>query len=279
MKSPVVFSLVRSQSIFMTAIMSLLTFLAVLAFGICLSIGTGVMRWNTQWDLFATVQVMDTDKAGTVKNIIKENKAKTVSVTEITPDQMANLMRPWLSSGDDALKNYLPQMYEIQFKTKSDLDAFGRLIGDNARFLSHSAALKNSTAAGWYMIMISALVLAMVLGAIGVCISYIARNTALLHKRELEILNQIGATDSFVARQMQIIVTKISATAGLAGFCAAVLVLLMILGAAHGARVGLMAMMGLSGAGWITLALLPVAIVIFAIYITRRTTLKILAND
>lgn len=279
MKSPVVFSLVRSQSIFMTAIMSLLTFLAVLAFGLCLSIGTGVMRWNTQWDLFATVQVMNSDNSAAVKKIINENTDKTVSVTEITSEQMTDLMRPWMSSGGDALKNYLPQMYEIQFKTKTDLDTFGRQIGNNARFLSHSAALKNSTTAGWYMIMISALILAMVLGAIGVCISYIAHNTALLHKRELEILNQVGATDSFVARQMQIIVTKISVMAAVAGFCAAALVLLMILGVAHGARVGLIAMIGLSGAGWGTLALLPVAIVIFAIYITRRTTLKILANN
>ena len=101
----------------------------------------------------------------------------------------------------------------------------------------------------------------------------------MLHRRELEILNQIGASDSFVARQMQIIVAKISGAAGAAGFCAAALVLLMILGTAHSARVGLMAMMGLGMGGWITLVMLPIAIVIFSIYITRRTTLKILAND
>ena len=69
-KKPVVFSLIRDQSIFMTAIMSLLTFLAVLAFGIALAIGTGVARWNSQWNLFATVQVMDSDNLPKVKKII-----------------------------------------------------------------------------------------------------------------------------------------------------------------------------------------------------------------
>ena len=117
------------------------------------------------------------------------------------------------------------------------------------------------------------------LGAIGVCISYIARNTAMLHRRELEILNQIGATDAYVVRQMQIIITKICVTAGAAGFIVAVPVLLLILGAAHSARVGLMAMLNISGGGWFALFLLPVAIIIFAIWITRRTTISILKNN
>ncbi len=49
MKRTTVFSLVREQSVFMTAIMGLLTFLAVMALGIAIAIGTGVSRWNTQW--------------------------------------------------------------------------------------------------------------------------------------------------------------------------------------------------------------------------------------
>ena len=278
MKKPIVFSLVRDQSIFMTAIMSLLTFLSVLALGIALSIGTGVMRWNAQWDLFATVQVMNKDNAPAVKKILNDNRDKIATINELTTDQMQDLLLPWIT-GVGALKNYLPQMYELKFKTKSDLANVAQEISKHARFLTHAQALKTSTNAGWKMILISGLVLALTLGAIGVCISYIARNTALLHRRELEILNQIGATDSFVAHQMQIIVAKICAVAGLAGFAVAVPVLLLILSAAHSARIGLMAMLGLSGGGWIALVLLPVLIIVFAIWITRRTTLNILKNN
>ncbi len=278
MKTPIVFSLVREQSIFMTAIMSLLTFLSVLALGIALAIGTGVMRWNAQWDLYATVQVMNSDNGATVKKIINDNRDKISDVREITRDEMQDLMRPWISGGG-ALQNYLPQMYELKFKSKSDLDAFGKQINSQARFLTHAQALKPSTGAGWKMILISAMVMALTLGAIGICISYIARNTALLHRRELEILNQIGATDSFVARQMQVIVAKICTVAAIAGFVAATPILMLIISAAHSARVGLIAMLGLSGYGWTALVLLPVAIVIFAIWITRRTTLNILKNN
>lgn len=277
MKKPTVFSLVREQSVFMTAIMSLLTFLAVLALGIALSIGTGVMRWNSQWELFATVQVVNPDYIDKTKKIITDNTDKIKTLNEISTEQMTDLMSPWISGGG-VLKNYLPKMWEIEFKNTDDMKIIGEQISKNARFLTHATALKSSTGAGWKMILMSSFILILTLGAIGVCISYIARNTAMLHRRELEILNQIGASDNFVARQMQTIVAKISATAATIGFIVATPVLLLIISTAHSTRVGLMAMLGLSGAGWFILFLLPVAIVIFSIWTTRHTTIKILQN-
>ncbi len=279
MKKPVVFSLVKNQSMFMTAIMGLLTFLSVLALGVALSIGTGVLRWNTQWNNVATVQVTDSKQIDTTKKIIDENKDKIKSVRQISSDEMNEMMRPWIANGGNALKNYLPTMWEIEFNSESDLKSAQATLSKSARFLTHASALKKSTSAGWKMIGISILILALTLGAIGVSISYIARNTAMLHQRELEILTQVGASDNFVAHQMQIIVAKIALSATSYGFIAATPVLLLILAAAHSARVGLMAMIGLSGWGWMTLCTLPVLIVIFAIIVTRRTTLNILQNS
>ncbi|MDR0741263.1 MAG: hypothetical protein LBF28_00625 [Rickettsiales bacterium] len=279
MKTPLVFSLVREQSLFMTAIMSLLTFLSVLTLGIALSIGTGVARWNSQWDLYATVQIMSDGNANAVQKIIGDNRDKIASVAEISKQDMEKMLRPWMSGGSGILGSYLPQMFELKFKNKDDIKPLGEQLSKHARFLTHAAALKSSTGAGWRMILIAGLVLALTLGAIAVCISYIARNTAMLHRRELEILNQIGAKDSFIAKQMQIIVAKICSVAGLAGCAVALPVLALILGAARGARVGLMAMMGLNGAGWTALVLTPAAIVIFSIWITRKTTRKILESS
>ena len=277
-KRPIVFSLVREQSMFMTAIMSLLAFLSVLTLGVALSIGTGVTRWNNQWELFATVQVMDANKYDNVKKIIDKNSATIESTTEITTQQMQDLMAPWVSGGG-AIKNYLPKMWEIKFKTESDLNKFGEQISNDARFLTHASALKSSTSAGWKMILMSSFILILMLGAISICISYIAQNTAMLHRRELEILNQIGASDSYVAKQMQFIVAKISTLAVSIGFVAAAPVLLIIISVAHSARIGLMAMMGLSTGNWMLLILLPVLIVAFSIWITRRTTIKILKDN
>lgn len=276
MKKPTVFSLVREQSVFMTTIMGLLTFLSVLTLGGALSIGTGVIRWNNQWNNFATIQVTDTKNVDQTAKIINDNREKMKSVRRISDDEMADLMRPWISNGGAALKNYLPTMWEIEFKSSDDMTHVQSAVEKNARFLSHASALKTSTSAGWKMIGISALVLILALGAIGVSISYIARNTAMLHRRELEILTQIGASDGFVAHQMQIIVAKITTLATICGFVTAMPVLLLILSTAHSARVGLLAMLGLNAFGWWMLVALPIAIIAFAIFVTRRTTLNIL---
>ena len=147
MKTPIVFSLVRDQSLFMTAIMSLLTFLSVLALGIALSIGTGVMRWNAQWDLFATVQVMKSENAAPTKKIIDANRDKFESVTLVSRADMESMLRPWISDGAN-LANYLPQMYELKFKNRADMTPIGEQLSKNARFLTHAQALKTSMSAG-----------------------------------------------------------------------------------------------------------------------------------
>ena len=136
-KTPLVFSLVRDQSLFMTAIMSLLTFLSVLTLGIALSIGTGVARWNSQWDLYATVQIMSEDNSAATQRILDNNRDKLASVTEVNKADMEKMLRPWMSGGSGALGNYLPKMFEIKFKKKSDIKPIGAELSKHARFLTH----------------------------------------------------------------------------------------------------------------------------------------------
>lgn len=276
-KTALVFSLVREQSLFMTVVISVLTFLSVLAFGIALSIGTGVSRWNNQWDKYATVQITNADNASAVQKIFTDNKDKIESVKEISKTEMERMMAPWISSGAK-LNNYLPQMFEIKIKNSADMAKIKEQIAPKAKFLTHSSALKATISAGWKLVSITMFVFILMLVSIGVCVSCISRNIAMLHKHELEILNQVGATDNFVARQMQIIVAKISSIACLIGFVIALPIIGMILSTAHSARVGLLATLSLSAGDVVALCALPVIIVIFSVYITKKTTLKILSG-
>lgn len=276
-KTALVFSVVREQSLFMTVVISVLTFLSVLAFGIALSIGTGVSRWNNQWDKYATVQITNLDNASAVKKIFTDNKDKIESVTEITKADMERMMAPWISSGAK-LNNYLPQMFEIKMKNSADMAKIKEQIATKAKFLTHSSALQTSISAGWKLVSITMFVFILMLVSIGVCVSCISRNIAMLHKHELEILNQVGATDNFVAQQMQIIVAKISTVACSIGFIAALPIIGMILSTAHSARIGLLATLSLSVSDVTALCALPIVIVIFSVYITKKTTLKILSG-
>ncbi len=277
-KTKLVFSLVKEQSIFMTVVISVLTFLSVLALGIALAVGGGVIRWNNQWDKYATVQITNPDNTNYVKKVFEENSNKFSNIQEISKPEMERMLQPWISSGAK-VNNYLPVMYEIKLKKSGDMKFIREKIGARAKFLTHTSALKTSISAGWKLVSITTLILILMLTSIGVCISYISRNIAMLHKHELEILNQVGASDNFIARQMQIIVAKISSVACLVGFVCALPIILMILSTAQSARVGLMSTLSLSTTGWLVLALLPIIIVIFSVYITKKTTFKILSEN
>ena len=279
MKRPNVFSIFHDQSVFMTAVMGIMTFLAVMALGISIGIGTAVVRWNRQWDVFATIQVSDKTNTAKVEKILGDNNGKIENLRRVSNEEMTDLMRPWMNGSNRVLEKYLPDMFEVKFKNKSDMDGVGELVRPHARFITHNDALRPSISAGWKMVTILAIMLVMIIGTIGMCVSFIARNTALLHKRELEILNQVGASDSFVARQMQRIVTRICIVACGGGFLVALPILGIILSVARSARVGVMAMMAVTSLGWGVLCLMPVAIVIFAIIVTKKTTLKILSQD
>lgn len=277
-KTSLVFSLVREQSNFMTVVISVLTFLSVLALGISLSVGGGIIRWNHQWEKYATVQITNLDNTKTVKKIFDANADKIESVTEISKSEMENRLKPWVSSGAK-LNDYLPQMFEIKLKKSSDMQFIKNELSTRAKFLTHTSAVKSSMNAGLKLVGITSFVLIMMLISIGVCVSYISRNIAMLHKHELEILNQVGATDKFIAHQMQIIVGKISTVAALVGFASAVPILLLILTTAHSARVGLMATLSLKAFDWLLLLILAILIIIFSVHITKKTTLKILSEN
>lgn len=276
-KNRLVFSLVHEQSVFMTVVISVLTFLAVLSFGIALSVSTGIIRWNNQWERYATIQVTNQDNIKTIEKIFKTHADKIESMREITKSEMENLMKPWVSSGAK-LDTYLPQMYEIKLKKIEDMKFMKNEIISRARFLTHTAALQDTMNTGWKIVGITTFIFMLMLISIGVCVSYISRNIAMLHKHELEILNQVGANDKFIANQMQMIVGKISLIACAVGFIISAPILLIILGVAHSARVGMLATLTLSGSDWFILFLLPIIIVIFSVYITKKTTIKILSN-
>lgn len=277
-RTSLVFSLNKEQSIFMTVIMSILTFISVLAFGISLAISTGVIRWNTQWNKYATVQITKSENSDAVKNIFTQNANKIEYVREITKDEMSNMIRPWIS-GNAKINDYLPKMYEVKLKDASHMQFMKNEISTKAKFLPHTSALKTSVSAGWKLVGITTLIFIIMLVSIGTCISYISRNIAMLHKHELEILNQVGASDRFIAKQMQIIVGKISSVACLIGFVFAAPILMLIISSARSARIGLMATLSLSSYDWCALFILSVSIVIFSIYITKKTTLKILSEN
>jgi cell division protein FtsX len=277
MRSPLVFSFVKEQKTFLTLLMSLLTFLSVLSLGLVISLSTAIIRWNAEWSLMATVQVMPGGDAAAARRIITAARTNIASTREISEADARRMLQPWLQGGE-ALAQYIPQMTEIRFRNRPAMGEMSENIRPvtGARFVRHNDAMTRSASIGWRVIMLSVFVLALVLGAVVVCISYITRNITLIHKRELEILNQIGAKDSFVAAQLMIIIARICVVAAAAGFAAATPALLVISGIASSMKVGMFSQMAIPAVGWAMLVMLAAGIVVLSVWTARRTAIDIL---
>jgi cell division protein FtsX len=274
-KKPAVFSIMQDQSVFLTIILALLTFLSVLCLGITLSIGTAVKKWNAQWDTYSTIQILPNGDITGVRAALSESKSLIVSARDIPEAEVSAMLRQWLRDSD-AMWQYLPKMIEVKLKSKRAVIELGAKVStlNNVRYLTHSDAVRNITGAGVKIIGISLAVFAMILFAIAVSVSYIARNITTVHRRELEILNHMGAYDSFIANQMSKIMARISALASLIGFAVAAPVLLFIISMSRNVRFGLMAMIGLDRMGWLILAAITIGMAALSVYIARRTTLR-----
>lgn len=261
----------------MTVIVSLLTFIAMLCLGIAIAIGSGVGKWNRQWDLYATVQVYPGGDAPAVEKIIAD--ARTESFRALDAAEISRLIKPWLDNAT-VLGDYLPKMWEVKFKNPGALSDAKKEIAalDKVQFIRHSDGMKNSVNAAIRIAALAGLIMALMIGALALCVSFVVRNTTMIHARELEILNQIGASDRFVVRQLQLAIIKITALATAIGLVAGIAGMLAISAIASGARFGVMSGFGLSAAGVASLIALGIFIIVFSVWAAGRTTKKILVG-
>ncbi|MCL1786275.1 MAG: hypothetical protein FWG39_03985 [Alphaproteobacteria bacterium] len=281
MKTPLVFSFIKEQKVFLTLLMSLLTFLSVLGLGLVISLSTAITRWNAEWSLMATVQITPgataNSAADSVRKILDGADSGVAARHEISESDAKRILRPWLQDGG-VLAQYIPKMTEIKFKDRAGMNAMAEKIKSvpGARFVRHNDAMQRSADIGRRIIFLSVFVLLLVLGAAAACVSYITRNITLIHKRELEILNLIGAHDSFVAAQLMFIIARICATAAIIGFAAGVPALLIISGISAGMKVGMFSQMAIPFFGWVMLFLLAGGIIALSVWTARRTVIDIL---
>jgi len=277
MKTPLVFSFIKEQKAFLTLLMSLLTFLSVLGLGLVISLSTAIIRWNSEWSLMATVQVLPGGDTNAAARMIASQRANIVNLREISESDARRMLSPWLQGGT-VLTQYIPQMTELRFKNRGAMNEMAEQAApvSGVRFARHNDAMRTTTNIGWRVILLSVFVLSLVLGAVVVCISYITRNITLIHRRELEILNQIGAKDEFVAKQLMIVIARICVVAAGIGFAAAVPALLVISGIARSVRVGMFSQMAIPAGGWALLVMLAGGIVALSVWTARKTVIDIL---
>jgi cell division protein FtsX len=239
--------------------------------GIFLSLGSAISRFSNNMGNTAIIM----GDSITATKLATEFKTSIASIKTIDKNDGAKLLKNWVSESD-ALASYIPYTLQIRTKTQNAIEQIkNRATAMNLKFISGASATPDRSI-GLKIMFLSGFVFILIFSALGVCIIHSVRNIITIHKREIEILNQIGSTNRYIAGQIQQAMFGIMAKTVSLGFVGGSLMLLIINTLSRSSHVGLLANMGLSFLDWMILLIMAVLIIITTAIISNKTTMKIL---
>jgi cell division transport system permease protein len=218
----------------LTLVIAIMCFLACLTAGAVWMIKESSDAWLNDIASEVTVQVTpqengDTEKA--VADVVSylQKQRGIANVRALTLDESADLLQPWLGSGD-ALKSLpVPRLIavEVDRNQPPDLAEVGKALerdfkgvslDDHRRWQQQIRAVTRSFALGGLAI------LALV-GAATTAIIVSATRSAMASNREIvEVLHFVGATDKFISREFEKHFLRLGIKAGIVGATLAMLV-------------------------------------------------------
>lgn len=265
-------------------IIAIMVTLTVLAAGGALALANFAAQTRAGLEGGATIQIIEADpeaRAAQVKAAAAA-MAQTPGVTQVrvVPEaELAELIEPWLgeAAGSEAIA--LPALIDVQLKENADTAAFARLRAKLADVAPTARLDRQSDWLGPVFDAIGALrwlatmliVLLTLTSAAAVWLA--ARNALDANRDTIEIVHHLGGNDTQIADIFQRSVLLDAAIGGLFGLVLGAATL-ALLGARFAAlQSGMVAGGSLSGADWLLVALVPVAMTVVALITARRTVM------
>lgn len=197
----------------LTAVIAVISFLAVLTMAAVLIINQSASKWTHELRSEITVQVKGADAAeiaaATSAAIrLLEATEGVIEVNEVSQEETAALLEPWLGRDNAAAFINIPAIIEVKVTPdlRNDLDllrnqlaaaAPGAALDDHAAWHNRLASAARSGQA------LAFLVFLIVLGA-ACAISIFAARAGLAANHEIiSVLHLVGATDAFIAAEVQ----------------------------------------------------------------------------
>lgn len=284
-----------SSNTFLRILIALMTVLGMLALSASFALSAMTDRWSDGLQNKVSVEIPASDSDGNVINaaIIKSMTEETakflrtdrhIETAEITPEEkIRELLAPWLGT-DMAMDSVpLPGLISVTFKDGvtpdlKDLETQIKDLAPRARIDTHETWLNDVVrftgalqfAAALLTIIIGITTLVAVAGAVK---SKLSEN-----KEELELLHLMGASDSYIAKQLQRHTMILSLQGGALGILAGGLLLFLISLIAGEIGVNLVPDFRLDTTQKIMLVLSPLPIAALAMLTARFTVLRVLVK-
>ncbi|WP_411817041.1 cell division protein FtsX [Hyphococcus sp. DH-69] len=275
----------------LTAVIAIMSFLAVLAMAALLMVNRSASEWTSALRSEITVQVKgdspsDIDASVAEAMRILQETDGVIEANMRSREESAKLLEPWLGEGNAEVFLNIPAIIEVRadpsirdnidlLRNRLTAAAPGASIDDHSRWHDR---LSGATRSGQAL----ALAIFLLVMAAACAISVFAARAGLAANHEIiSVLHLVGATDGFIATEVQ----RRFFILGLRGALLGLVVALAVLGLL---ALGMKARMGTDGflptfslSGWVILwlAVAPIATCLVTALTARLTVLKTLANQ
>ena len=278
---------------FLILLISLMTFLAVLAIMAGFALAQMTLHWTSGLQNEITIEIPAEDEEGKIRsqNDISalsdkvEAKIKDYSFIEsleiLSQDQIGTLIAPWLGEEFQLDDVPLPGLIALTLSGDADvkaLEANLKTIDPTLRVDTHEDWLSNILALIGSLQFFAALIISVIAFTGITAIAGAIRSRMAEHKPDVELLHLMGARDVYIARQFQ----RYAMILGFKGGCAGLLLGAIMLGVFVLMRgdggAGVMPAFEMNSTHLLVLCGLPVLVAGLSAFTARSMTLRVLAN-
>jgi cell division transport system permease protein len=277
---------------FLPWLIAFMVYLATLALAAAIAVANVTERWDSGLAGRLTVQVpppaadaSTADQAARIDAVLAELRqfAGVISAAQLSDQEMAALLEPWLGDAADSADLPLPAMIAVTvdpqdpprlsaMQTALDAVAPGATVDDHQRTLGRLLEVART------LQLLAVLVVALVGAAAIVTVVFVTRTGLSIHRNVIELLHLIGAHDAYVARQFQRHALRLGLGGGALGVALA-LATVWALGRWIGRDAGaLVPDLAFQPWQWGVLAAVPLAAALVAMVTARTTVLRTLAK-
>lgn len=284
-----------TSNAFLRLLIGLMCVLGMLALCASFALSAMTQRWAAGLENKVTVEIPaadsggDTIAPGIVASMTDEAARMLMGHPDVQEahileeDEIKHLLSPWL--GDDMVMDSIPipGLISVTFNKGAtpdlkDLEVQLRDVAPQARIDTHENWLEDVmrfTGA----LQFAALLLTLIIGATTlVAVAGGVRSKLSENKEELELLHLMGASDSYIARQLQRHTLILSLQGGAAGVAMGGILLFVISMVAGKIGVNLVPDFRLDDGQKLMLLLMPLPIAVLAMITARFTVLRVLAK-
>lgn len=213
-------------------VVAIMTFLAAMTAGTVELIAAASSTWRADISREVTIQVRPRQGRDIERDVQRAAELAraaegVASVRVHSKQDSEKLLEPWLGAGLDISDLPVPRLIEVRVSGRPDFQALRQQLRDQAPGATlddHRLWVQRLGAMASAMVGIGAVVLLLVLVATALAIAFATRGAMAGNRDIIEVLNLVGASDGFIAREFQRHFLRLGLRGGVIGGLAAMAV-------------------------------------------------------